>query len=406
MKQICYCLLLALVFAACSKGGPTDKQLKDMCINVGYAFAELDDSQNEADTFRKFAAEAEAAFDIQKITSSQVELLFETGGEPLEPYLSEWLTPVLNQKAETDSTVFAYYAWLYHPENMGFLPSDATIKAYKRLVSKPDIAEFVQTNPKKAEQILSGAINTKGDQWIEYDIVPQVKALLSYPLSDMAVTKTVELFNTAFTSSLPDEDKEEIRNQVLALYQQLADKATAPTRKKRLQAQIAYLQGPFATNTLIGAKAPELHFMWISGGKEKTLDDFKGKVVVLDFWATKCAPCVASFPELAELQKHYKSSPVEIIGVTSIMGHFVDTPNKRTVSTANNPEKEISLMDPYMKAMGMTWRVAFTEEDVMNTDYGALAIPHVTIIDKEGRVRYNNVRGTNEDKIKLIDSLL
>ncbi len=406
MKQICYCLLLALCFAACSKNAPTDKQLKDLCINVGYAFAELDDSQKEGETFQKFAAEAENLFDIRKITPTQIELLFETGGEPLDPYISEWLAPMLTEKADNDSTIYAYYAWHYHPENMGFLPSDATIEAYKRLVCKSDIADFVQTHPEKAENILAGAVSMKGDQWMEYGIVPQVKALLSYPLSDMAATKTVELFNTAFTSSLPDEEKEEIRLQVLSLYKQLADKTTAASRKKRLQTQIEYLQGPFATNKLVGNKAPELHFKWISGGKEKTLDDFKGKVVMLDFWGTKCAPCIALFPELAKLQEHYKNAPVEIIGVTSIMGYFVDTPNKRTVSTANDPEKEISLFPAYMKAMGMTWRVAVSEEDVMNTDYGALAIPHVTIIDKEGRVRYNNVRGTNEEKIKLIDTLL
>ncbi len=406
MKQICYSLLLALCMSACTKNGPTDGQLKELCRNIGFAFGDLADSQQEEAVFLDFTAKAESAFDIQKITPNQVELLFETGGEPLESYLSNWLAPVLSQKAENDSTIFAYYAWLYHPENMGFLPSAGTIEAYKRLVCKADIEQFVQNHPAEAENILAGAISMKGDQWQEYGIVPQVEALLSCPLSDMAVTKTVELFNTAFTSSLPEETKERIRKQVLALYQQLADKTTATSRKKRLQTQIDYLQGPFATNTLVGNKAPELHFKWISGGREKTLDDFKGKVVMLDFWATKCAPCLALFPEIAALKEHYKNSPVEIIGVTSIMGYFVDTPNKRTVSTAKDPEKEIGMMSPYMKAMGMTWRVAFTEEDVMNVDYGVLAIPHVTIIDKEGRVRYNNVRGTNEDKIKLIDGLL
>ncbi len=406
MKQICYSLLLALCLVACSKSGPTDKQLKDMCINIGYAFAELDDSKKEGETFNKFATEAEATFDIQKIAPSQIDLLFEIGGESLESYLSAWLAPVLAQKAETDSTVFAFYAWKYHPENVGFLPTASTIEAYKRLVCKADIADFVKNHPDEAGDILAGAYAMKGDQWIEYSIVPQVKALLTYPIPDIAVSHTLELFNTAFTSSLPDEEKEEIRKQVLSLYQQVADRTTAPSRKKRLQTQIGYLQGPFATNTLIGSKAPELHFKWISDGKEKTLDDFKGKVVMLDFWGTKCAPCLALFPELAKLQEHYKNSPVEIIGVTSIMGYFVDTPNKRTVSTANNPEKEISLFPAYMKAMGMTWRVAISEEDVMNTDYGAIAIPHVTIIDKQGRVRYNNVRGTNEEKTKLIDSLL
>ncbi len=406
MKQILYSLLFALCIVGCSKSGPTDEQLRDLCRDAANASVGLSDSQKESETFNKIVAEASANFDILKITPAQVELMFDAGGESLKPYLSEWLAPTLATKADTDSTIFAFYAWKYYPGYMGFLPSAEVIEAYKKLICKSDIAEFVQNNPEAADEILAGASAMKGDQWIEYGIVPQVKALLTYPLSDNVATKTVNLFNTAFTSSLPDEKKEEIRQQVLGIYQNLADNTTSVSRKKRMQAQIDYLQGAFATNTLIGNKAPELHFKWISRGKENTLDDFKGKVVVLDFWATKCAPCIALFPKLAELQQHYKNSPVAIIGVTSIMGYFVDTPNKRTINTANNPEKEIALMTPYMKDMGMTWRVAFSEEDVMNTDYGALAIPHVTIIDKQGRVRYNNVRGTNEDKIKLIDGLL
>jgi thiol-disulfide isomerase/thioredoxin len=237
-------------------------------------------------------------------------------------------------------------------------------------------------------------------------MVPQIKALLTYTLPDNAIERTIKVFNTALVSSLPSEDKEEIRKQTLKLYQELAERTTSPSQEKRAESQINYLQGAFATGTLVGNKAPALHFKWISNGKETSLDDFKGKVVMIDFWATKCAPCISSFPEIAALQEHYKNSPVAIIGVTSIMGYFVDTPNKRTVNTANAPEKETALMPPYMKNMGMTWRVAFTEEDVMNVQYGVLAIPHVTILDKEGRVRYNNVSGTNEEKIKLIDSLL
>lgn len=209
-----------------------------------------------------------------------------------------------------------------------------------------------------------------------------------------------------FGSGLPQNDKEAIRLQVLKLYQNLAEQTESPSQKKRAEAQIKYLQSAFATGTLVGNKAPAMHFRWISSGNEKTLDDFKGKVVMLDFWATQCAPCVKSFPQMAELQNHYRNRPVVLIGVTSIQGYFVDTPNGTTVNTADDPEKEISLVPAYMKSMGINWRIAFSEEDVMNVEYGVLAIPHITLIDKESRVRYNGIDGTNEEKIKLIDSLL
>jgi thiol-disulfide isomerase/thioredoxin len=45
--------------------------------------------------------------------------------------------------------------------------------------------------------------------------------------------------------------------------------------------------------------------------------DFRGKVVVVDFWATYCPPCVKQMPELAALSKRYRSQGVEVVGLTS-----------------------------------------------------------------------------------------
>lgn len=405
MKNLWYCLLLSIVFISCGKKGPTDEQLKDLCRNTGFAMREINDSKAQDEAFQKLAKESEALYDIQKITPEQIDFLFTTGGGTLDSSLRKWLAPILQTKKD-ESTSFAYCYWKYLPNNELSI-SGTKINAYKDMISRTDISEWMQATPDAVTEILLGAAEIKGDQWVEYGIVPQIKALLTYPLPDNAIEQSVKVFNTGFSSEqLPVAEKEEIRKQTLKLYQDLAGRTTLPSQKKRAENQIAYLQSPFATGTLIGKKAPALHFRWISNGKEKSLDDFKGKVVMLDFWATKCAPCVASFPEIAELQNHYKNSPVAIIGVTSIQGYFVDIPNKTTVNTANNPEKELSLVPAYMKNMGINWRIAFSEEDVMNVEYGALAIPHVTLIDKEGRVRYNNVNGTNEEKIKLIDSLL
>ncbi len=405
MKHLWYCLLLSIVFISCGKSGPTDEQLKDLCRNVGFAARELNDTKAEEETFWKMAKESEANYDLQKISPEQIDLLFATGGGTLATQLREWLAPVLKNKKD-ESTTFAYYYWKYLPENSLSI-SDEKINAYKNLISRKDLAEWMETKPDAAAELVDGAAEIKGDKWLEFGIVPHIKALLTYPLPANAIEQTVKVFNTGFSSEqLPLADKEDIRKQVLKLYQELVQQTTSPSQKKRAGNQIAYLQSAFATGTLIGNKAPELHFRWISNGNEKSLDDFKGKVVMLDFWATKCAPCVASFPEIAELQNHYKNSPVAIIGVTSIQGYFVDIPNKTTVNTAHNPEKEIGLVPAYMKSMGINWRIAFSEEDVMNVDYGVLAIPHVTLIDKQGRVRYNNITATNEEKIKLIDSLL
>lgn len=406
MKHLSYFLLLSLLLVSCGKKAPTDEQLRTLCRNADYALTNKEDSAAQAEALYTQVQALEADCDIEKITPEQVELLFETGGVTWGEPLRNWISPLLKKKAEKDGTPYAYCYWRYYPGANGFIFSDGEIKAYQQLLTRPDIAQFVSENPKHVSDILGGAIGISADKWAQYELLEPVKKLLTYPMPEDVTEQTVKVFNNAFSSKLPDADKEEIRLQVLGLYENLVANASTESRKKRSAYQVSYLKSPFATGKLIGETAPELHFKWLSRGSEKTLSDFKGKVVMLDFWATKCAPCIASFPEVAKLQDYYANKPVAILGITSVQGYFIDTPNQRTVNTENDPQKEFDLTAPYMKSMGMNWRVAYTEEDVMNVDYGVLAIPHVTLIDKEGRVRYNNVVANNAEKIKLIDSLL
>mgnify|MGYP000710123723 FL=1 len=90
------------------------------------------------------------------------------------------------------------------------------------------------------------------------------------------------------------------------------------------------------------------------------------------------------------------------------MGYHVDMKHGKTIKTEGKPDYEIELMQALMKDMEITWRVAFTEQNVMNMDYGVTSIPHIVILDAEGNVRYN---GTDPfeapyHKAEKIDALL
>ncbi len=160
-------------------------------------------------------------------------------------------------------------------------------------------------------------------------------------------------------------------------------------------------------NALIGASAPELDFIWSSNDGFKNLSDLRGKVIVLDFWATWCGPCVASFPQVRELAAHYAGAPVEIIGVTSIQGNVMGL-EARPINTKGDPDREMALMHDYIKAKNITWTIAFSEQPVFNEDYGIQGIPYVAIIAPDGTVRHTGLHPASPlaDKTEKIDALL
>lgn len=166
-------------------------------------------------------------------------------------------------------------------------------------------------------------------------------------------------------------------------------------------------QAKAARDAIIGQPAPPLHFLWSTREGLKTLADLKGKVVVLDFWATWCGPCVASFPQVRELTAHYQGADVVVLGVTSIQGSIMGLGTAR-IDTRNDPAREMALMKDYIKARDITWTVVFSEEPVFNEAYGVSGIPHMAIVAPDGTLRHSGMHPAepHADKVKKIDALL
>lgn len=111
------------------------------------------------------------------------------------------------------------------------------------------------------------------------------------------------------------------------------------------------------------ALAPEFELEQLGGG-EVALAQFRGKPVIVDFWATWCAPCKESIPVLVAFQKKY-AERVQVLGVS------VDW--------------EREAVAPFVAEHAMNYPVLFGDESLA-LDYGAPGFPALFVIDAQGRI--------------------
>ena len=113
--------------------------------------------------------------------------------------------------------------------------------------------------------------------------------------------------------------------------------------------------------------APDFSFSTLDG-EFLSSEDLAGKVVLLDFWATWCAPCVEATPGLARLQKKYKDDPLVIIGVSA--------------DRSQEPWKQ------FIDKHKLTWVHYYDEKRTMASRFGVGGFPTYILIDHEGIIRY------------------
>jgi len=111
-------------------------------------------------------------------------------------------------------------------------------------------------------------------------------------------------------------------------------------------------------------------------GKDVTVADYKGKVVLVNFWATWCEPCKIEIPELIQLQDKYASKGFTILGVA------MDDEGKSVVA----PFVQIKRYDVGGgKEMPMNYPILLGNEEIANKFGGLLGYPTTVLFDKNGK---------------------
>ncbi|MGE5569616.1 MAG: TlpA family protein disulfide reductase [Rhodospirillales bacterium] len=114
-----------------------------------------------------------------------------------------------------------------------------------------------------------------------------------------------------------------------------------------------------------GDKAPDFSIVTDSGSTI-TRSNFGGKLLVLNFWATWCPPCIQEMPSLNEFQKHFAAEGVVVLGV----------------SVDQNPRA----YENFLSKVNVAFQTARDPESRISTEYGTFKYPETYIINREGRV--------------------
>lgn len=135
---------------------------------------------------------------------------------------------------------------------------------------------------------------------------------------------------------------------------------------------------------------------WIEQ-QPKKLTDFRGQVVLLDFWAPWCGPCRYTLPNLSRWQNEFKSKGLVILGVTKYYGHGGGKQLK--------PAEELVYLRDFRTRNKLPYGFLVSDSDTNEFNYGVFSIPTSFLIDRKGVVRYISL-GASEDEIQLLGELI
>ncbi len=179
---------------------------------------------------------------------------------------------------------------------------------------------------------------------------------------------------------LGDHDTADGIYQQLIEHPKFSKRSRAKLAKKLLEQDRAHRKGelpkppsiPMTPNDRIGQQAPDFQATDLAG-TQFSLEDYRGQVVLLDFWATWCPPCIAEIPNIKKTHEKYRDQKFQVIGISL--------------------DRAIEPLTDYIEKEELGWLHYWDKSGVVGNLYKVRAIPSTFLLDGAGVIRKTNLRG-------------
>ena len=115
----------------------------------------------------------------------------------------------------------------------------------------------------------------------------------------------------------------------------------------------------------VGSTAPDFQAVVLPGGRPATIENYRGKVVLLNIWATWCPPCKVEMPSMERLHKKLAGTDFQLVAVS------VD-------------EEDSSVVNKFVKEYGLTFQVLHDQDGSIREIYQTTGVPESFVIDRDG----------------------
>ena len=255
--------------------------------------------------------------------------------------------------------------------------------------------ESVQAHVRMLRSLTSS--NSANDSWRD-EYVKQLEstvadALKSFPKSKVLQRDFADVqfqLITRWGQDDPEANKKRIESTVDTISAFAAANPTVLATLRRIELYQERMASVKPVETLVGKMAPDWDVdAWVNGDNISQ-ESVKGKVILLDFWAMWCGPCIATFPHLREWREEFGDEDFEIVGVTTYYNYEWDEKAKRASQAKEDVSNwnERDTIKKFLDHHKLKHPVLLTpKESEMSSEYGVRGIPHVVLIDQNGIVQ-------------------